>query len=74
MRRLDDLAFMVCPLLFGFVDWERGTPHPGCPVQAFGMPTPPPAFGKKRLELLENTGFDFFGEDKEAASRWRDRR
>ena len=34
-----------------------------------GIP-PPRVFWKKRLELLENTGFDFFGEGKEAASRW----
>src|SRR5260370_8607949 len=46
MRRLDDLAFMVCPLLFGFVDWERGTPHPGC-------------FGKRGWNCLKTRALTF---------------
>jgi hypothetical protein len=52
---------MVCPLQFGLVDWGAGYPTPR-------------VFWKKRLELLENTGFDFFGEGKEAASRWSGKR
>jgi hypothetical protein len=28
---------------------------------------PPRVFWKKRLDLLENTGVDFFGDDKEPA-------
>ena len=29
--------------------------------------TPPPVFCKKRLDLLDSKGVDFFGDDKEAA-------
>jgi hypothetical protein len=35
----------------------RGTPHPG-------------VFPKKRLDLLDSKGVDFFGSDKEAARIW----
>jgi len=59
MRRLDDVAFMFCP--FGWVELGVGD-------------TPPRVFCKKRLELLENKGVDFFGEGKEAARDWRERR
>jgi hypothetical protein len=31
------------------------TPHPGCPVEAFGMPTPP-AFLQKSAQTVENKG------------------
>jgi len=44
------------------------TPTPRHPVEAFGMPTPTPAFSEKRLDLLDCKGVDFFGDDKEAAS------
>jgi hypothetical protein len=42
------------------------TPHPGCPVVAFGIPHTP-VFCKKSPDLLDSKGVDFFENDKEAA-------
>ena len=39
-----------------------------CPVVAFGIPTPPRVFWKKRLEDVDLIGVDFFGGGKEAAT------
>jgi hypothetical protein len=39
-----------------------------CPVVAFGIPTPPRVFWKKRLEDVDLIGVDFFGVGKEAAT------
>ena len=48
--------------MHGFVLWigligRRRYPHPGC-------------FCEKSLELLENKGVDFFGDDKEYGTVW----